>query len=325
MNNLFAFLISILISIPLISQVEQKVIIEHFTNSRCGICAAKNPAFYTTLENYPDVLHIAYHPSSPYPSCIFSQHNPAENDNRAYYYGVYGATPRVVVNGDVIPAQTPLINPEQIDAHLNQTSDYSMTVTNEQISGNNYKVTLNIKRESGTDWETVLLFAGLAEKLVQYDAPNGENLHRDVFRKRVFYDTVSINPAGNSKTMEFYYTSDPVWVQPEIYTYAIIHDMNTQAVKQSASSLDTPSGIANQQIVQLNNVVYPNPTLGKLSIKSEFLEKFVRVEVFSFLGNSIAVYENLNSIDLSGQAAGLYFFIFTDNEGKRYTARVVRS
>ena len=38
------------------AQVERTVIVEHFTNTRCGICAFRNPAFYENLNNQENVF-----------------------------------------------------------------------------------------------------------------------------------------------------------------------------------------------------------------------------------------------------------------------------
>ncbi|HEY9115410.1 MAG TPA: T9SS type A sorting domain-containing protein [Bacteroidales bacterium] len=325
MKAILTIILALFVSIPSFAQVERKVVIEHFTNSRCSICAARNPAFYTTLEAYPDVLHIAYHPSSPYPTCIFNQHNPIENDGRTYFYGIYGGTPRVVIQGDVIPVQNPLISAEQIDSYIGETANYSVILTNEKLSGNNYKVVMQIKREAGTDWETIQAWVGLAEEEIDYAAPNGENLHHDVFRKWVFKDTASINPAGSSRTWEFEYQMDPAWVEGEMFAYVILQDLNTQKVLQSGSSLDTPSGINKPEIVQLSNVLYPNPSNGKVFIRTEMLDKFTQAEIFSLTGNKIGTYTDLGSIDISGLQDGMYLMVFTGADNQIYTSRLVKS
>ena len=109
MKKQLTLALSVLLFFPIFAQVEQKVIIEHFTNTRCGTCANKNPAFYETLANYPQVLHVAYHPSSPYANCAFNQQNKEDNDARTHFYNIYGGTPRAVVQSDVIPTQNPLL------------------------------------------------------------------------------------------------------------------------------------------------------------------------------------------------------------------------
>ena len=84
------------------AQVPKKVIVEHFTNTKCSVCASRNPGFYTNLNAQSGVIHLAIHPSSPYAACVLSMHNPVENDGRTNYYSIYGGTPRLVIQGTVI-------------------------------------------------------------------------------------------------------------------------------------------------------------------------------------------------------------------------------
>ena len=84
------------------AQVLQTVVVEHFTNTRCGICASRNPGLFNNLAANPKILHIAVHPSSPYSTCLLNQHNKVENDARTNFYGIYGGTPRIVINGTVM-------------------------------------------------------------------------------------------------------------------------------------------------------------------------------------------------------------------------------
>ena len=78
------------------------MLVEHFTNTYCSVCASKNHGFYANLWRYPQVWHVAYHPSSPYAACPLSMANVPENDARTNYYGVYGGTPRLVIQGAVV-------------------------------------------------------------------------------------------------------------------------------------------------------------------------------------------------------------------------------
>tara|TARA_B110000285_G_C15096412_1_gene602244 strand:+ start:1583 stop:1825 length:243 start_codon:yes stop_codon:yes gene_type:complete len=77
--------------------VVKKVLVEHFTYTRCSVCASRNTGFITNLNAQSDVVHISYHPSSPYSNCQFNQYNLQENDDRTKYYGVFGSTPRLVI------------------------------------------------------------------------------------------------------------------------------------------------------------------------------------------------------------------------------------
>jgi hypothetical protein len=325
MKKTYTFILAILLSVPMLAQVEQKVIIEHFTNSRCGICASRNPAFYQTLENYSQVLHIAYHPSSPYASCVFSQHNPTENDLRAYNYGVYGGTPRVVIQGEVIPAQNPLISTEQIEAHLGMMSDYRVSTTNTQVSGNTYKLSFEIERVSGTGAEEMRVLAGLAEKEIQYNAPNGETVHHDVFRKILFYDTANINPAGTTRSWEFEYTMHPDWVTGEIFSYVIVQENTSLKVKQSASSLDSPTFIGDNAIEEVRNLFYPNPVSSSFSIQPAYANQIDKVEIFSMVGSKVKEFRTSTNLDISDLPDGLYFAKLTDHNKNQYSTRLVKS
>lgn len=324
MNRSILFLLLLIFSIPGLAQVERKVIIEHFTNSRCGICASRNPAFYQTLEDYPQVQHIAYHPSAPYSNCIFSQHNPEENDNRAYFYGVYGATPRVVIQGEVISPQNPLITPEQIDAKLGGQTDYQLSVSNTLVSGDTYQVKLNITRVSGgPDLETILVFAGLAEETINYDAPNGEQIHHDVFRKRVFYDTVNMHKIGDTREIEVEYDVHEDWVLDEIYAYSIIHNSLTQEIKQTANSMDSQSFINDRPAEEISSIFFPNPASSIIYILPEYKDRFNRVELYSFVGNRVGEFFDATELNVSELPDGMYFIVGTDKQNRSFTSKLI--
>lgn len=325
MNRIFTLLIAVLISIPLISQVEKKVVVEHFTNTRCGICASKNPAFYQVLNDYPDVLHIAYHPSSPYSTCIFSQHNPQENDHRAYFYNVFGSTPRVVLQGEVIPNQNPLINSGQIEAQLGGTSDYKVTMTKTALTGNNNKITLEIERVSGSEFETILVYAGLAEKEINYEAPNGESLHHDVFRRVIFFDTASINPVGNIRVIEYEYSTDAEWYENQIFAYALIQNSITSSIMQAGTTLESASGFGKEKINELSSILYPNPSSGIISVRNEFSNRFIKFEFYDLLGSRVREFNKSNSFNISDLPEGFYFVRLTDSQNKVYSTRIIKS
>ena len=324
MKRYYTIILAILLSVPLLAQVERKVIIEHFTNTRCGTCAAKNPAFYQILAAYPQVLHIAYHPSSPYVSCVLSQHNPVENDDRTKFYNVFGGTPRTVIQGEVVPPGGPLITSEKIEEHLGKNSNYKVSVSKNFISGNIYKMTIEIERVGGDDDETILVYSGLAEKEVHYNAPNGEDLHHDVFRKMMFYEAISLN-ARNSKIFEMEYTTHEDWDENEIFAYAIIHNNETFEVEQSASSLDSPTGILKPAISNIDNLVYPNPASDVIRIRDEFIDNFVQAELYAITGNRVGVFNDLRQIDVSGLTNGMYFLKLTDKDNKQYSTRLLKN
>jgi len=108
----------------MLAQVPKKIMVELFTNTRCGICSSKNPQFFTNLDNLnnPNIFHIAYHPSSPYSNCLFSMHNPSENDGRTNYYNNYGSTPKLVIQGEKVPGSTSFGSATMFDNYVDQMS-----------------------------------------------------------------------------------------------------------------------------------------------------------------------------------------------------------
>lgn len=324
MKKITTLILAVIMALPLLAQIEKKVIIEHFTNTRCGICASKNPAFYETLSDYPNVLHIAYHPSAPYASCIFNMHNVTDNDTRTYYYGIYGGTPRAVVQGEVLPVASKLITADQIEGFLEQTSDYSVTVKNESITSERYKVTVTINRETGSGQQVFQLMVGLAEKEIDYAAPNGENVHHDVFRDKIYHDTASVN-VGNTKTYTVEYDVHPDWNQDQIYAYVVLQNPDSKEIYQAASSLESPSSIQNKNDQQSKMVFYPNPTTGLFKILPEFSDEIEMIEIYSFAGQKVKTYHEFLNMSLDGLPEGIYFSKITLKTKNSMTTRIIKS
>ena len=111
------------------AQVTRNVVVEHFTNTRCGICGSRNPGLFGNLKTSPEVLHISYHPSRPYSSCVLNKHNVSGNDDRAKYYGVYGSTPRVVVEGTAKGNGESFTDKALFSAELGKTTPIDIQLT----------------------------------------------------------------------------------------------------------------------------------------------------------------------------------------------------
>lgn len=325
MNKLYTLILTLFLSFSLLAQVDKKVIIEHFTNTKCGICASKNPALYQTLEEYPQTLHIAYHPSAPYSSCIFSQHNPVENDDRANYYGVFGGTPRAVIQGDVLPIQTPLVKVNDIDSRLGMTSDFKVTISNTQVLGDNYSVMVEIERVSGNDGDEIIAYIGLAEKEIAYNAPNGEDIHHDVFRKMLYNETLDVNPIGNIMNIELDYSMHTDWISDQIYAYIVINKATSTEVLQSESSLTSPSSISDNSLGDVKTILFPNPVTSQLNIKAEYSNKVRTIELFSIVGNKVKELYPDTNMDVSDLPDGIYFAMITDDQNNQYTTRLIKS
>jgi hypothetical protein len=240
MKNVFTSLL-LLFAVSMIAQVPKNVVVEHFTNSRCSVCASRNPGFFTNLNNQPNVIHLAIHPSSPYSTCIFSQHNPTENDARTNYYGIFGGTPRIVVQGSPIPAATNYGTASIFTNQAGQMSPFTVRVNVQPVNlVGQITVEVVVKTEALHNYTNLKLFVAIAEDTIFYNAPNGENEHFNVFRKSVFEtDGKTIQPSmmvGDSVVFTQTLTYDNTWNINRLEGIAILQEVGNKAVVQAATS-----------------------------------------------------------------------------------------
>ena len=326
MKKLFTLIFLSLLTIPVLSQVDRKVIVEHFTNTRCSVCASKNPALFELLDDHPEVLHVAFHPSSPYSNCIFSEHNPVENDARTNYYGIYGGTPRVVLQGDVIGFQTPILTQQQLEAQLGMMSDYSITVQQEEQDGGEVDVTIEIEKVSGSS-DNLNLYAVIVEEFIDYTSPNGEDGHHNVFRRVLADEVVSLPSAGNSITVEKTYALDPQWGETQMYVLAILQETSTNDILQAERSENLtggPSFISESAGNKIDNLFFPNPAKDIVRINPEYDERFISARVYNIYGQFIGSYAFEDEIDLANLDPGQYIILLTDKSGDRIYTRIVK-
>jgi hypothetical protein len=163
--------------------VARTTVVEHFTNTFCSVCASRNPGFYSNLAGFPEVLHISYYPSAPYPACPFNQMNRAEQDARTNFYGIYGGTPRLVINGSPLPANASYNDPGILQSVSGQVSDFSMSVGIARLSANRGEAKITITKVADHVAGNLLLYAVVAEDTVHFNANNGETIHYDKFNR----------------------------------------------------------------------------------------------------------------------------------------------
>lgn len=326
MKKLFTTVILVVFSIVVFAQVEKKVIVEHFTNSVCPICASKNPALYSLLEDYPQVIHIAFHPSAPYSSCIFSQFNPIENDARTNYYGIYGSTPWVVVQGDVIPPATPMLTAAQLDMKLNMLSDYDIVIKHYYTDSDTVEVITTIKRVSGEPQSGLTYRGFLTEKMVDYTSPNGETQHPDVFRKMVTEQPVDLQNISDSMVIVSKYLPDNVWDQEMMYVVGVLQRESDKAILQSAQSgfAQNMTAVKEQFAKEPQNVFYPNPVINKLNIKKEYAGQYSKAEIFDIFGKKVEESPVGNPIALNNLQSGYYFLVLKGDNNSTYTTKFIK-
>lgn len=263
---------SFIICQTMTAQVSKKVVVEHFTNSRCGICAFRNPQLFENLDNHPEVLHLATHPSAPYSNCVLHQHNPSENDARTNFYGVYGGTPRIVIQGEVYNGSD--YNNEELFTPYEGASSPASINIQQSKTADMIEALITVQTEEVHSLGDLSLYVVLAEDTLFYESPNGEDLHFNVFRKALSEGDgfpVAL-PAELTGEVTFSVSSEmhEDWVADRIYVMAILQDATTKEVIQAEAvspSLNmTITGTTD--LPELANVsVFPNPASDQLLVK----------------------------------------------------------
>lgn len=329
-KTLFSIVVFMALSAMVYAQIPQKVIVEHFTNTRCSICASssKNPAFYDNLANHPGVLHISYHPSSPYSNCFFNLHNPSENDDRTKYYGTFGSTPDLIVQGKLNPLSTPFGSPDVFSPYLNQTAAFTIEILQTKTLDEKIEATVNLTTVIEHNYTGGQFLIALAEKVVNYDAPNGEDVHYDVFRKAltdIEGDAIDLPAVGESVTFSYAIDKDEAWDFSQMFVYAILNDPESKEVLQSEAA-DPSDNVTStdESALFLNATIYPNPVQDILQIN---LDQGVRaeMEILNAAGSVLeqVSFETTAIVSVNDFAPGIYFLKIESEKGRLFHKVIV--
>jgi hypothetical protein len=291
------------------AQIARTNIVEHFTNSNCGVCAGTNPTIYNALNANPNVLHITFHPSSPYASCVFSQSNPLENDGRTNFYNIYGGTPRVITNGVLGGASALATN---LSNAASGTTNFDLKTTQTFVAADSVNVLITIKKIAADTNTVAILFAGAKQDTVFQTTGNGESIHRDVFRKALTpISGVAITLPTNindSVNFAYSYKLKSNWDSARMQTITILQRTNKSVINASQSTnkaavVITPTSI--KPILSLENNIYPNPTSDVVDIEN--WKRFNSIEIINGFGQ-VAYKGKLitNKVSVSALAEGFY-------------------
>lgn len=305
-------------SSAVLAQVPRKILVEHFTNTYCSVCASRNPGFFNNVKSQQDVLQISIHPSAPYSQCYFNKQNKAENDGRAQYNGVFGSTPRLVINGGAISASTDYSSASLFNPYKSLSSSISISVEGKYF-GDSIEVRTTLKAVAANSIGMANLFVALANEQVTYAAANGEGVHHNVFRKSMYATsglTVTIPAlAGDSVVYMSKVKKEAIWGGADLYALAVLNETTGRALIQAERSANIPlaSGL---EVVNGNSFkVYPNPVRNELSFSTDTYQ-WQKVNIYSLQG-SLVFTGNIgqeNSIDLGGLNQGIYVLELSNNQ-----------
>ena len=293
------------------AQVPLNSIVEHFTNTKCGNCTSRNPGFYTNLNSKPAIFHLSIHPSSPYAACQLSQQNKVDNDSRTNYYGVYGATPRLVINGNVIAEGANYSSASLLTPYTGLTSSFQLKVTQFLVSPDSIRSTVIIKKVASSTASNTSLFIGLVEDTIAFNGGNGEPKHYNVLRKSVSTSTgiAVVLPTAIDDSIIIIRTSfiKPIWNKNRMYTLAILQDMAKKVLQSNKSMvLSSVTGIEDLSAREIFQV-YPNPTTDIITISMTEKTPFA-FEIFDIAGKMVksGQMEGNISVNVSSLKNGFY-------------------
>lgn len=321
-------------NVDLIAQeVPKKILVEHFTNTRCSVCAVRNPGFYTALNQKPNVLHVAYHPSSPYSNCLFSTQNKAENDERTRFYQIYGSTPRFIINGEERSSNA-VQNTSVYSTFENETTPISVNIGLLPSGMDSIKVNVVVSAIASHNLTNLTLYVPLVEETVNYSAPNGEGTHHDVFRKSF----TGINPIpfaapahnGTPYTYKATIVKNNLWNLDKLYALAIVHTSNKTIVQTEASALfDKNVVLSTDQEITSHPlfVISPNPANDMLFINSDKATTISHLNIYDISGKIIIKLTDVNinnGIDISTLTKGTYLARIYQDDGKHVVSKFVK-
>jgi hypothetical protein len=264
-RNLLLLSISFALSASTHAQAQRFIFMEHFTNTRCGICAATNPGYYQLLTNYKGHYHhLSIHPAIPYSSCLLYQANKEDQDLRTSHYSIIG-TPTVVFNGTTKKSASS-VTAAFLDAELKRESPIQLEVS--ENGGSPRATNIVISTLGAKPSGKHRLYVALAERVLDYASPNGEKTHYDVFRDFMSApagDPIVLADQGGSVVQAYSMDLQPSWNPDQIYVLAWVQDETTREVLNSGTKLDLASSL--ESVSSLAFGIHPNPVGDKLLIR----------------------------------------------------------
>lgn len=290
------------------AQVKRTSVVEHFTNTSCSVCAANNNSIHNSINSVSGTLHISIHPSSPYTSDVFNQQNKAENDNRTHFYGIFGSTPRVVVNGTSISYSN--LKAALIEQSSSNTN-FSIKIYHIKINSDSFLSRTVIHKLANDTISKALLFLGVTEDTILQTTNNGETKHYNVFRKaltQVIGNSIYLPLGiGDSIVTTIGYKSAEIWDNNRLNIIGILQQ-NNKTLINSAKSINQNGGtasITNFGLKSKTQIVSPNPFLHFIEITDGVSE----ISIYNHLGKLVYTQttDNSSKINLSQLPAGIYF------------------
>ncbi len=321
----FTFLLVFLLVGEVSAQTAKKYVhLEHFTNTRCGLCSGRNPGFFNTIENYEGLVHhLAVHPRVPYSNCLLYQANTADNEARRAYHGVLG-TPSVYMNGTKVNQGSTLIRATQLDDAMDKTTSVGIDISAVSSSDGQSGI-VTVHTTGAVPMGNFRIYIAAIEKTVNYNAPNGETVHHNVLRKFISSNEGDMyTPAATGEALEIPYTIayESNWEASEMYVMAWIQDTGSKRVLNSGSQFDPPVNTGSSSTVEVNQLdfkVLPNPVIDQVNVQfDQPLNGVIKVQ--NLAGQEVANKEieansTSTTLNINDLQSGVYILRIESLEG----------
>ena len=237
---LFASLM--LISLSVIAQNERTILLESFTNTGCGPCAAYNPGMDALINSNADkIAAIKYHVSWPSNQDPMYLHNTGENSARVSYYGV-NSVPHVVVDGTRFSGNSGDITQNVINQAAAIASPMQMRLSWE-LNADQTTITVYVMGRVTTDITgSAKLYVGVIEKEIHFNSAPGSNGEKNFYQvmKKLLPNAngtiLGELNAGDYFTYTFTWDLANVYNNNQLDAIAWVQNTNTKEVYQACKS-----------------------------------------------------------------------------------------
>ncbi|MDD5360980.1 MAG: T9SS type A sorting domain-containing protein [Ignavibacteria bacterium] len=216
---------------------DRMMLIEFFTSSTCGPCAANNPIMtaFVNSQNPEMLAAIGFHMNWPSPGndpmFLFNQN---DNNARRTYYGV-NAIPAGFFDGGLNPLTSPYSQSALqglFDARKNILSPVTI-ILRDSTFGDSVLVRVRVLCETYLSSTAATLQVGVLEENIHYSTPPGTNGETDfnwVMRAMLPSaggTAITLIP-GSDNEYVFRYKMNPLWVANKIKNIAYVQSTNTE-------------------------------------------------------------------------------------------------
>ncbi|TVR81390.1 MAG: T9SS C-terminal target domain-containing protein [Saprospirales bacterium] len=333
MKYTYLFILSALVLLTLTSipktsaqQTNRTVLVEQFSNTRCGICANRIPTFWQTVSDFEeDVILLSFYSSTPYSNCELYQASRSLNDERISFYNIFG-TPTLHINGERAPTNI-WSNAASFLNGLTGSSSEIRIETGFSPSGSHgdgFASVLLYNEFEGL--EEFVLHAYLVEKNVTAGTLPSYRNHHNVARIQLTPNTgLPIDKVADiQQNFSFDFEINQSWDNENLAVIAFVQGQNSSEVYNAAKGgavISNTDAFGTEKKMSL----FPNPAKNEITITTATGGKKT-LQIFNILGKMVHKMEfdgPYTTINTSHFQRGLYLVRLESGGSPLRTLRLV--